>query len=160
MNDYDEIRNLIARYAHAADNYDADGWADCFAEHGSLTEYGETIVGREKIRELGRMALDRMGTEVSAANKHVQVNSAIDVGGQGASATTDLLVVTLSPDGWRIRGCGVYGDEFVRDEDGRWKISSRTATWTGESGHDPLNPGLAEVFRARFREVMSGTPRK
>lgn len=154
MTDYEEIQNLIARYAHAADSYSAEDWANLFTEDGSLTEYGETVTGRDRIRALGALALQRKGRDVATANKHMQANSAIEIRGDRASATTDLMVVCLSESGWRVRGCGVYTDEFARDVDGRWKFQSRTATWSGESGHDPLNPGLAKVFQERFRQVM------
>lgn len=146
MTDCDEIRNLIARYAQAADNYAANEWANLFTESGTLSMSGETIVGRERIRALGNLALDRKGTDVAVANKHMQANSLIEIRDDRASATTDFMVVTLTGSGWRVRGCGAYTDEFVRDGDGRGKFQARAANWAGESGHDPLNPDLAKVF--------------
>lgn len=65
------------------------------------------------------------------------------------------MVVILSDTGWRVRGCGTYADEIVRDLDGQWRFTSRTVTWSGESGHDPLNPVLAKLFQERFRQVMA-----
>lgn len=158
MTDYEEIQNLIARYAHAADSFATDEWAELFTEDGSLTEYGETITGRDRIKALGDLARQTKDREIALAHKHIQTNSAINVHGDRASARTDLMVVILSDTGWQVRGCGTYADEFVRDADGQWRFKSRTVTWSGESGHDPLNPGSAKLFQERFRQVMADAP--
>lgn len=154
LTDYEQIQNLIGRYAHAADSFAAKEWADLFTVDGSLTEYGVTVSGRDRIRALLDLGHERKGSDTPLDNKHIQTNCVIDLSGDRATATSDLMVFVLDEAGWRVRGCGKYHDEIVRDTDNQWRFKSRTATWTGRFGYDPTNPGLAEVMAGRLRAAM------
>jgi uncharacterized protein (TIGR02246 family) len=160
MTDHDEIRNLIGRYAHAADAQSADDYASLYVEDGSLTENGITVTPRERIRALVEYAGSlAAGQPQPSGTKHLQLNTVIDVHGDTASAVTDLVAVTLDPEqGFRIRGCGTYTDEIVRDHDGRWRFKSRTVTWFKNAGPDPLNPTFAHAMEQIFEHVMSEAP--
>src|SRR3954468_2925289 len=159
MTDHDEIRNLIARYAHAADAHDADAYAALYVEDGALTENGVTVTPRSKIRELVEYARERAASAPQpSGTKHLQLNSVLDIDGDQARAVTDLVAVTLDPrEGFRIRGCGTYTDEIVRDHDGHWRFKSRTVSWFKDAGPDPLNPGFARGMEEAFEHVMRGS---
>jgi hypothetical protein len=156
MSDYDEIRNLLASYSHYADDENYEAYADNYTEDGALVESGIVITPREKIRELARRA-----SELSAqapqpsGSKHLQMNSAIQVTGDKATALTDLLVIRLDPErGWYIRGSGRYRDQLVKEE-GRWRFKRREVTWFKNFGLDPLHPEHEAALVGLLKGVMS-----
>ena len=81
MKDYDAIRNLIARYSHAAEAIDPDAYAAVFTENGSMTEYGETVTTRDRLRAMmahGQSIRTKRG-EFTEFYRHLQMNSLIRV---------------------------------------------------------------------------------
>ena len=91
-----------------------------------------------------------------SGSKHVQVNTVINVDGDRADGTTQLIVLELNAkQGWRIRGCGTYTDDIVLDHDGCWRFKSRTVNWIPDVGPDPMNPALGEMYKNFFKAIMA-----
>ncbi|QFU76843.1 nuclear transport factor 2 family protein [Halioglobus maricola] len=157
MNDIDEIRNLIASYGQVVDTFprDPQRYADHFVEDGSFTDCGVTLTPRTKILQLMEAALSAESEAPPlSGTRHLQMNSVINVDGDFALATTQLMVIELGEKGWRIRGSGQYTDDIVRDVDGRWRFKSKVVTWFKELGPDPLSPDLSALYAGFFQSIM------
>jgi ketosteroid isomerase-like protein len=134
------IRNLIASYAHAADDGDGDALAALFVEGGGLESLGLSITGADKLSALIKGIYD-------ANLKHLQLNTAIRVEDGTASAVSDLVVQAMAPDaGWQTMAQGRYHDELTRAGD-HWRFTKRLIVW-----HRATPDAIAEQLRA----LMSG----
>jgi uncharacterized protein (TIGR02246 family) len=142
MSDHDEIRNLIAGYAHAADDGRSADYAQLFTPDGVMESQGAEAAGRERLTALIDSIYDY-------AIKHYQMNTAIQVHGDRATAQTDLLAMAMDPDGaWQVMGCGRYDDQIVR-HDGRWLFARRVCSW-----HRATRP--ADL--ARLHQLLAAAP--
>src|SRR5690606_33933673 len=111
MTDHDEIRNLFAQYSHYADDDRFEDYPALFSRDGVLVEGGVELP-REKMPILMRTyAKFKREMAQPYGSKHLQVNSAIYVDGDKATAVTDLVDIKLKPSGWHIGGSGRYNDE-------------------------------------------------
>jgi uncharacterized protein (TIGR02246 family) len=126
--DYEEIRQLLARYNFAVDLGDAPGWADCFIPDGVFhcTPEGGPLTGRHE----GREAL------IAYAETHYGINQGrarhwnwnLEIQGDGQEATMRCYLAALgatstdSPAGVRVTG--VYRDRLVK-HDGAWRFAER-----------------------------------
>jgi len=116
------IRNLIASYAHAADDGDGDALATLFVEGGGLESLGKNIAGSDALSALIKGIYD-------ANLKHLQLNTVISVDGAEASAVSDLVVQALVPDaGWQTAAQGRYHDKLIR-QDEHWRFTKRLIVW-------------------------------
>jgi len=155
MSDQEEIRNLIARYSHCADDSDYEGYQSLFTRDGCLIENG-VAVPRSRLPTLMRI-YDKVKREQPQpfGGKHLQINTTIEVDGDRGRAVTDLLSVQLRPDtGWTIGGNGRYTDELAR-EDGRWRFRSRTVTWYGDFPAHPRDAAFTERLHDMIKEALS-----
>ena len=122
MDDVNAIRNLIARYSHAADDGKGKELAGLFVPDGGLESLGLAITGQEQLTALITGIYDQH-------LRHLQVNTDIRLDGDRATATSDLVVLALVPDqGWQIVACGRYNDELVKQQ-GDWLFGRRVITW-------------------------------
>jgi ketosteroid isomerase-like protein len=139
--DYDGIRQLFARFSHALDLGDAGGLAECFTQDGVLATtlpeegLGGVHEGRAAIREFGGRAHQFNAARV----RHSAVNTIIEGDGQGARASSSVLIsrdygppnasghITYS----ELVTTAMFHDELVR-VDGRWLFARR------ELQHDGL----------------------
>ena len=124
--DVNGVRNVVARYVHFADDGDGSGVASLFVSDGTMNSLGVTVRGREALGAL----IERIAP---ACLKHITANSAVEVAGNAATATTDVLLLAPGPgrgsaEGWQIMGCGRYDDELVK-QDGVWLFQRRTINW-------------------------------
>src|ERR1700738_2876490 len=87
--DQQEIRQLLARYCHAIDGHDDEGWAGLFTEDGSFDIGGEPLVGHEALR--------KCAAAVPPGLRHVVANEVIEVEGDVAHARCYLLLFSGSP---------------------------------------------------------------
>jgi anthranilate 1,2-dioxygenase small subunit len=138
----DEIRNLIARYAHAADDGRSSDYADLFTPDGAMESQGAEAVGREALVALIDGIYDY-------AIKHFQLNTAIQVDGDHATGQTDLLAMAMDADGaWQVMGCGRYDDQFAL-HDGKWLFTRRVCSWHRSTRLDVL---------AQLNQLLAGAP--
>jgi 3-phenylpropionate/cinnamic acid dioxygenase small subunit len=160
MSDYDQIRNLIARYSHYADDDDkSQEYRALFATDGVLVEGGVPLPADRlpMLRKLYRALKEKQPQPFAA--KHLQMNSAIEVDGDTARAVTDLLTIQVRPEeGWSLGGAGQYIDEIVR-ENGEWRFKRREVQWhKGTSARvkaDDLE--FNRTLGAMIQEAMSGS---
>ena len=127
----EEIRELVAAYAHLADTGRFDQLLDLFAEDGVL-HGGDApeARGREEIRRFltGTGADLRSVSPVALIRHHVSNLSIEVLGPDEARGIAYFFVVTdLGPDHW-----GRYRDQYVR-ETGRWRFKHRRARLDGYS---------------------------
>lgn len=123
-----EIEDLMARYLFALDFFDADAYAETFAEDGALDWAMGTVEGRDAIRA------EAAGMKASMARvfgqdtmlRHFVTNIAISVDGNRASTRAAWFEAYGNGPGSdpRMGTFGHYEDELVRI-DGRWKFKRR-----------------------------------
>lgn len=110
------IQQLVARYNHAIDGGDAEGWGRCFAPEGSFQISGrEPTVGREALAEIVRRRAD--------GSRHVTTNMLIE--GDGDTATMRAYLTVLRERAVSVTGS--YTDRLVK-VDGRWLFEQRLFT--------------------------------
>jgi hypothetical protein len=132
--DYEEIRQLLARYNFAIDLGDADGWAACFTEDGAFEcsglPEGSPFGGRHE----GSAALRAYAKgHFALAKGHARHwNWNLEIDGDGASATMRCYLLALSvgkPPA--VKGStGIYSDHLVK-HNGRWLFADRHVTVDG-----------------------------
>ncbi|MCA9847355.1 MAG: nuclear transport factor 2 family protein [Dehalococcoidia bacterium] len=115
MEDRLAIQELIARYNHAIDGGDPDGWAATFAPDGTFESRGEVHAGTEQLATFARGFQQRL-----PGARHWNNNLVID--GDGDQATTTCYLQL-----WRegqLASEGRYVDT-LRKIDGQWRFASR-----------------------------------
>ena len=122
--DHIEIRDLVARYNHAVDSGDGDGYADTFIDTGVL-EAGELLVeGRDAL------AAFAVGLPKSQrAPRHIASNLVVSGDGDHATVAAYVQMYTLvgDPPRQEVAASGRYADQLVRS-DGRWLFVRRVFT--------------------------------
>jgi ketosteroid isomerase-like protein len=121
-----DIRNVIARLAHLADDGDLNEYVLLFTDDGTWERPGEKIRGRQDLLAGARQRRES-GIQGPGTNTH-HVNTTLWVqldGADEASAQSYYLMVgdtdTAAP---AIRSIGRYLDTFRRTAEG-WKLASR-----------------------------------
>jgi uncharacterized protein (TIGR02246 family) len=118
------IAELLARYNHAIDHFEAEAWAALFTPDGALVANGQ-------VRASGRPALTAyVAARREAATpviRHVLSNIVIDPAPHGARVRAYVQAFRI--DDWTGAPyvMGEYDDEVVR-EDGRWLFRRRNMT--------------------------------
>jgi hypothetical protein len=138
MDDFEQIRRLVALYAQLLDSGRLADWGELFSAEGTLSVYGRTYRGRDEIvREIGGM---QPGPDRPV--KHLLLQPVIDlVERDRALAWTDMTVFATGPDRqMSIATMGRYHDRLLR-VDGRWRFGERVLVFAGE----PLPEGVAPV---------------
>jgi len=151
LSDAEQIRNLIAAFAHATDARDTEAVAGLFTADGQFVLYDVPIpVSRlpEFTDYLAKVAGDQ---EQPRGSRHIQSNTHIHtLEESGARATTDLVMIDLTPDkGWHVGATGQYLDEFVK-VDGRWLLQRREVRWYKDLGRNPLAVGPQDTLVRAF----------
>lgn len=110
------IQQLAARYNHAFDSRDAEGWVATFVEGGSFQAAGrDPVVGPE--------ALAAFVLRTDGTTKHFNSNLLIEVDGDAAEMTVYLDLKRRE----KTITTGVYRDT-LRRVDGRWLFVTRLFT--------------------------------
>jgi hypothetical protein len=145
------IIDLQHRYVLAMDYFDADGYAEVFAEDGVLDWAGGVVEGREAIREFmstGTYDLRKMdfqpattpdGREWPSTVRHLISNQVVVVEGNTAKAVTYWMNYANNADRRQIQwlSFGAWEDKYVKI-DGQWLFSL----------HRISNEGNARTFTA------------
>jgi hypothetical protein len=122
--DWQDISDVLIRYATGIDTRDWDLFrtcftADCHADYGDIGVWE----GVEAITEFMVTAHAGMGHTM-----HRVTNHAIRASGSAAVARSYIDAVLMAEDGESgLEALGFYDDEFARTDDG-WKIARRTYT--------------------------------
>ena len=127
MTDSDLIRNVIARYWVYLDDRHEREWVDLF-EDDPVLEFGDVVVRSRTELEALAANLKNYG-----GGKHISSNECLEVRGAEASATSDVVFLTLDTEG--TVSVGYYGRciDRLRRRGDEWRFSSRRITFQG--GH-------------------------
>lgn len=122
------IEDLMARYLFALDFFDADAYAQCFAEDGVLDWAMGLAQGREAIRAEAAGMKASMASVFGAETtiRHFVTNIAISVDGDRATTRAAWFeAYNNGPEGAPKMGTfGHYEDELARI-DGHWRFKRR-----------------------------------
>ncbi|BBX18314.1 MULTISPECIES: nuclear transport factor 2 family protein [Mycolicibacterium] len=128
MDDYEEIRRVIALHAQLLDER---RWADLaalFCDDGVLPWAGQTFRGRKAIME----GLPATQPSTPHRIKHFVYAPVIDIYENEARAWSDVIVSLIPEDGpAEMSFVGRYHDH-LRREDGRWRLSKHITVKTGD----------------------------
>ena len=122
------IRRTLAAYCQTCDDGRFDEFAACFAGDATMTALGQTVRGRDAIRDWITAAMPP-----SRRGKHVCVNAVITITGDVARSDSDFLFLAPGRDGPVVTTAGRYADELERDGD-RWVFTRREITLLAPSG--------------------------
>jgi len=133
--DYEQVRELAARYAGAIDCTDYDAIEACFAPDAGVIYAGfsEELKGHEAIIAHMRRALDSL-----EATQHMFTNFIIDIDGDKAEMTCDILAQHLH-DGETFLAGGKYEVRLVRIA-GSWKFARISARTVWSMGNREMLP--------------------
>lgn len=125
------IRETLARYGHAIDAGDEDGWVDLFTETGEFQVRGPggseddyTIAGRTELRDF----YSHHSRRPEAFHEHVTVAPVITLtdDGRRASCRSRFFVIVMDAAHRPvIRVFGTYQDTLERAADGTWRFATR-----------------------------------
>jgi hypothetical protein len=154
--DYEEIRQLLARYDRATDFGDADAFVACFTPDGFLEVTGlPSEAPHEGKRHVGHQALRAFVSELYAGLQgHVRhCNNLPIIEGDGESATMfsylfEFRVGVLPRVG--VTMTGVYEDTLAK-VDGRWLFTARICRVDPQPEHRGLVP--TDILVERFDEA-------
>ena len=119
MTDADEIRNTLARFCQFLDDRRFEEFSQTFAEDGA---FGERV-GRAAIFEWISHA--ELATRPELKRKHAVSNAIVEVLGDRAISSSDLVMFDQVGDGPVSIRVGRYTDELVRQPNGAWLFSKR-----------------------------------
>jgi hypothetical protein len=115
--DYVEIEQLYARYNHAIDDGDAEGWADTFTADGTFNQF----TGREALVGFIHAWREKRN---GANRRHWNSNLMITPSAEGASGKVMLMLVDISTTPPSIASMGRYTDVLVKTPGG-WRFKNR-----------------------------------
>jgi ketosteroid isomerase-like protein len=116
MNDYEDIRRVLAKYCRAIDDRDFAAFEAIWTPDAKLLIGRNAFEGREAI-----VAVISEAASQSAPGAHAGYNVEISLTGSRADVTSDYLA--FGPDR-RLETSGRYTDEFVK-ADGAWLVNQR-----------------------------------
>lgn len=130
LKDREEIKEVLARYAHGialgdgisvAELFTEDAvFSTCFVNGVDAPELPKTLRGRSEIDAFYKSLSPHEA--LPCVHNHI-----IDLAGDRATCRS-TLEVRISLKNTSMTGAGYYDDE-LRREDGRWKFSSRSCTF-------------------------------
>ena len=131
--DYEEIRELYARYNQGSDFRDAELFLSAFAEDAIMTREGRDIVGMAGLRA------DRerryQGETGDVGRRHVNGSFIIQPTKEGASSQAYYILLDVTTRPPTMIGSGYYEDTFVRTPLG-WRIKHRKLFIDGDGNAD------------------------
>jgi hypothetical protein len=122
-----EIQGLAARYNHAIDSGDADGYIGTFSKTGSMTAGPMVLEGHDALGEFAK----NFSSSVRQP-RHVATNLVIDGDGDKATLKAYVQMYILSGDEGQpaqqtLMTSGKYND-VLEKENGSWKFVQRVFT--------------------------------
>jgi hypothetical protein len=160
--DYEEIRQLQARYSFAVDFGDRAGFEACFAPGGSFSESGlpEGLPGDMRLEgrpELGTF-VDAFFDAGQGHLRHWSSPPLIEGEGEGHEATGRSYLMVLRPGSAPHTGViltGVYHDRYTKI-DGRWYFASRA--FSADPQHEHRENPSKDPLVERLDAFVAGRP--
>ena len=131
--DYEEIRELYARYNQGSDFRDAELFLSAFAEDAIMTREGRDIVGMAALR--ADRARRYQGETGDVGRRHVNGSFIIQPTKEGASSKAYYILLDVTSRPPTMIGSGYYEDTFVRTPLG-WRIKHRKLFMDGDGNAD------------------------
>ena len=131
--DYEEIRELYARYNQGSDFRDAELFLSAFAEDAIMTREGRDIVGMAALR--ADRARRYQGETGDVGRRHVNGSFIIQATKEGASSRAYYVLLDVTARPPTMIGSGYYEDTFVRTPLG-WRIQHRKLFIDGDGNAD------------------------
>jgi hypothetical protein len=139
--DYEQIRQLTARYAHLVDECASGGrdYADLFTEDGTFGVSEQWDV-KGKVWAAGREALIRAGGggpdgcrpkppgSPGYGLHHIVTSEVIEPSAEGATGRSKLITLGVAGSPDSVEWQGGYQDVYVKTPDG-WRIKERWHVW-------------------------------
>jgi uncharacterized protein (TIGR02246 family) len=124
IEDHVAIQGLAARYNHAIDSGDADGFLATFVEAGVLDAGRMVLEGHAALKDFASNF-----SSSTRAPRHVATNLVIDGDGDQATlkAYVQMYILSGEPAKQIVAAAGKYDDVLVK-QDGTWKFVRRTFT--------------------------------
>lgn len=117
------VSDVLAAYAHALDDGRAADVVATFTPDGVIDLPGMgTHSGAEELLAAYTAWAPRRPQRHLVLNTHVREWSDTE-----ASATSDVVFLLLTKDGWSTQLVGRYHDKLVAGDDGQWRFKHRTA---------------------------------
>ncbi|GGJ91893.1 hypothetical protein GCM10011583_24220 [Streptomyces camponoticapitis] len=163
--DYEEIRQLLARYSHGLDFTDIRAFGECFAPDAVFSEKGLPPASPggapTEMRFEGRASIVEFAAGFTArAGGHLRHWSSPPViEGDGRSATGTSFLMVLRPGaapGSGVILTGVYHDTYTKT-DGKWYFAHREFTADPGPGDAPES---GDPLVARFDAFVAGLIRQ
>jgi hypothetical protein len=122
-----EIQGLAARYNHAIDSGDADGYVGTFSENGSMSAGPLVLEGHDALGQFAK----NFSSSVREP-RHVATNLVIDGDGDKATLKAYVQMYILAGDEGEparqtLMTSGKY-DDVLAKENGSWKFVQRVFT--------------------------------
>jgi uncharacterized protein (TIGR02246 family) len=142
----EEIRDLLARYAIAFDDYDWDSWEKLWTQDVVFVVDGVPIEGLAALRAFMTTCLP-----ADYRGKHMCSPSVIEIAPDGMTAAAQTDVVWIAQN-FENAIVGRYVDTLVK-RDGRWLIARREeSTIPFKFGSPPLSKEAKELSGPNMRQ--------
>ena len=144
------IENLIARYAHAGDEYNAEAWVGCFSREGVF----EVHTGDIRMQFIGESELTKFinaHIRLLPGTRHVQTNHVTKVDELGARNHCTIVGFLIRPEKIYTFIAGSYETDLEKIS-GEWKITHRTVHV--DNGASFIDGDIADQTRL-FMEWMA-----
>lgn len=115
------IAELLARYNHALDSGDADGWADCFTPDGALEGRRGRIAGRDALRQFATEAAGRGTCRHVVGNVVVESS---DVVPHSAMVKSYMIYYEVRAEHITLIETAIQRDHVVKFK-GNWRLHER-----------------------------------
>lgn len=138
--DYFEIQQLYAKYNHAIDSGDAEGYANTFTPDGVFNNN----VGRDALVKFVKDTW--VGRMNGATRQHWNTNLMINGDSKQATGSVYLMLLDLSTKPVSVMTMAMYDDQLVKTPQG-WRFTKRTTKRVGPPATPaaPSAPALAPV---------------
>ena len=121
--DFEQIKELYARYNQGSDFRDTELFLSAFADDAIMTREGGDIVGMDGLR--ADRARRYQGKTGDVGRRHINGSYLITPTVDGAEARTYYLLMDVTGRPPNVISSGYYEDQFVKTDAG-WKIKHRT----------------------------------
>jgi hypothetical protein len=127
LEDCEKVRALYARYAHVADQGQAEAFARCFTPDGifDLPNLGRSV-GRQQIAE-SATKFNALLQSKGATQRHLMSNVSFELDGDQGDGTCNLSHYLIQDRAAQLT-LGIYQDK-LKKIDGEWYFASRSVAW-------------------------------
>lgn len=124
------ITRTLFTLAHTLDYGDNEGWVDCFVQDAvfEMVEVSET----ERVTRVSHTSRDALAAFIPGHShapehfhKHLVADPVITVDGDTATCESYMTRIDKGENGPYLWSFGRYLDEFVRSDDGKWRVKKR-----------------------------------